>query len=85
MYMFENEIPAYLLQREKFYLIMEIVCLLWCADLQCVQTNTVWKPDTSSVNNELYAGYRDGNSDKAINEIPVGKNRVLIESFFAQV
>nr|GEZ63834.1 ABC transporter A family member 7-like isoform X1 [Tanacetum cinerariifolium] len=40
-------------------------------EIKCVQGLNVWRNSSSDINKELYSGYRKGNTEKKINEIPV--------------
>lgn len=50
------------------------------ADFTCVEAQTIWRSAPSSINNELYAGFRKGNSLHQINEFPVGRFASLVSS-----
>ncbi|XP_052624589.1 ABC transporter A family member 7 [Lactuca sativa] len=41
-------------------------------EIRCVQGQHLWRNRSSDINNELYAGYKSGNSEKKINEILAG-------------
>ena len=38
----------------------------------CVQGLPLWRNSSTAVNNELYKGYRKGNTERKINEILAG-------------
>lgn len=42
------------------------------ADVNCIQGLHLWRNSSSEINNELYKGYRKGNSEGKINEIVAG-------------
>ena len=50
------------------------------ADFTCVEAQTIWRSAPSSINDELYAGFRKGNSLHQINEFPVGSFASLLVS-----
>ncbi|KAG6529388.1 hypothetical protein ZIOFF_011586 [Zingiber officinale] len=39
-----------------------------CGELQCVQGLTLWRDNSSQINDELFRGYREGNSERKENE-----------------
>lgn len=41
-------------------------------EIRCVQGQHLWRNSSSDINNELYAGYKKGNSEEKINEILAG-------------
>ncbi|MCI01111.1 ABC transporter A family member 7-like, partial [Trifolium medium] len=41
-------------------------------ELRCAQALRLWRNSSSEVNNELYKGYRKGNTERKINEIVAG-------------
>lgn len=41
-------------------------------ELQCVQGLTLWRDNTSLINDELFRGYREGNSERKENEYIAG-------------
>ena len=41
-------------------------------EVNCVQGLHLWRNSSSVVNDELYKGYRKGNSEEKINEITAG-------------
>ncbi|KAL4559227.1 hypothetical protein LXL04_031362 [Taraxacum kok-saghyz] len=41
-------------------------------EVRCVQGQHLWRNSSSDINNELYVGYRKGNSEEKINEILAG-------------
>lgn len=50
------------------------ISTLWqFAAFECVPTTTLWLSTATTVNDELYRGFRKGNAAKQINEFPVGK------------
>lgn len=42
------------------------------ADVNCIQGLHLWRNSSSEINNDLYKGYRKGNSEGKINEIVAG-------------
>lgn len=41
-------------------------------ELQCVQGLTLWRDNSSQINDELFRGYREGNSERKENEYIAG-------------
>ncbi|XP_071717438.1 ABC transporter A family member 7-like [Rutidosis leptorrhynchoides] len=41
-------------------------------EIRCVQGQLLWRNSSSDINNELYAGFKKGNSEEKINEILAG-------------
>ncbi|KAL7608347.1 hypothetical protein Lser_V15G12750 [Lactuca serriola] len=48
-------------------------------EIRCVQAQHLWRDRSSDINNELYAGYKKGNSEKKINEILAAGDKVLLK------
>ena len=42
-------------------------------EVRCVQGLPLWRNSSSDTNNELYKGYRKGNTEEQINEIVAGR------------
>ena len=41
-------------------------------EVKCVQGLPLWRDNTSVINDELFKGYRKGNTDEKINEVVAG-------------
>lgn len=46
-------------------------------EVRCAQTLRLWRNSSSEVNNELYKGYRKGNTERKINEITAGRYIII--------
>nr|GME16512.1 ABC transporter A family member 7-like [Ipomoea batatas] len=55
-----------------FSIPLRIVSRLLQQEISCVQGLHLWRNSSSQINDELYKGYRKGNSEKKINEITAG-------------
>ncbi|GJX54925.1 peptidase S41 family protein [Tanacetum coccineum] len=53
-------------------MVMTNVPDLTLPQIRCVQGQNLWRNSESNINNELYAGYKKGNTEEKINEILAG-------------
>lgn len=44
------------------------------SDVNCLETLLLWRDNYTSINRELYGGYRSGNRNNIINEISAGES-----------
>ncbi|XP_062116464.1 ABC transporter A family member 7-like [Humulus lupulus] len=71
---FYSNLPIYNLQRQctqnsTFYADVQITSFGRKQEIRCVQGLPLWRNTSSEINDELYKGYRKGNSERKINEI----------------
>ncbi|KAF4403201.1 hypothetical protein G4B88_027972 [Cannabis sativa] len=71
---FYSGLPIYNLQRQctpnsTFYADVQITSFGKEQEIKCVQGLQLWRNTSSEINDELYKGYRKGNSERKINEI----------------
>ncbi|XP_024973039.1 ABC transporter A family member 7-like isoform X1 [Cynara cardunculus var. scolymus] len=71
---FFSSLPLYYVQSQcgansTFSIPIPVAFLEVEKEIRCVQALHLWRNSSSDVNNELYAGYRKGNSEDKINEI----------------
>ncbi|KAI3685132.1 hypothetical protein L6452_34366 [Arctium lappa] len=71
---FFSSLPLYYVQSQcgansTFSISVPVAFLEVEKEIRCVQGLHLWRNSSSDVNNELYAGYRKGNSEEKINEI----------------
>ncbi|KAL7098745.1 hypothetical protein ACP275_09G037100 [Erythranthe tilingii] len=57
------------LSNSRFSLTMQLGSATLQKDVRCVQVLQLWRNSSSEINDELYKGYRKGNSERKINEI----------------
>ncbi|KAK2441657.1 Phospholipid-transporting ATPase abca7 [Trifolium repens] len=74
---FFSDLPIYYLQRQcgknsTFSIPIQISTTSRQQELRCAQALRLWRNSSSEVNNELYKGYRKGNTERKINEIVAG-------------
>ncbi|PNX74986.1 ABC transporter A family member 7-like protein, partial [Trifolium pratense] len=71
---FFSDLPIYYLQSQcgknsTFSIPIQISTTSRQQELRCAQVLRLWRNSSSEVNNELYKGYRKGNTERKINEI----------------
>ncbi|KAL3716507.1 hypothetical protein ACJRO7_008153 [Eucalyptus globulus] len=74
---FFSDQPVYVVQRQctgnsSFPVAIQEYSKTFQLDLSCAQGLFVWRNSSSAVNDELYKGYRTGNTERQINEIVAG-------------
>ncbi|XLU57881.1 hypothetical protein S245_052529 [Arachis hypogaea] len=74
---FFSGLPVYYLQKQctensTFSFPLQIESYSIQQEVTCAQVLPLWRNSPSEVNNELYKGYRKGNSERQINEIAAG-------------
>ncbi|XP_058788356.1 ABC transporter A family member 7-like [Vicia villosa] len=74
---FFSDLPIYYLQSQcnknsSFSIPIQISTTSIQQELRCAQALRLWRNSSSEVNNELYKGYRKGNTERQINEIAAG-------------
>ncbi|PON57305.1 ABC transporter A, ABCA [Parasponia andersonii] len=71
---FYSDLPIYNVQSQctqnsTFSADVPILSFVRKQEIRCVQGLHLWRNSSSEINNELYKGYRKGNSERKINEI----------------
>ncbi|XP_010242394.1 PREDICTED: ABC transporter A family member 7-like [Nelumbo nucifera] len=71
---FSSNVPVYIIQPQcapnfSFSVPIEIASVTMQQEVRCVQGLHLWRNSSSEVNDELFKGYRQGNSERKINEI----------------
>nr|GMC74269.1 ABC transporter A family member 7-like [Ipomoea batatas] len=71
---FSSNLPVYIVRPQcapnsTFSIPLKIGSRLLQQEISCVQGLNLWRNSSSQINDELYKGYRKGNSEKKINEI----------------
>ncbi|KAL7618451.1 hypothetical protein Lser_V15G00410 [Lactuca serriola] len=74
---FFSGLPVYYLQSQcransTFSISVPLASTTVEKEIGCIQCRHLWRNSSSDINNELYAGYKKGNSVKKINEILAG-------------
>ncbi|XP_038895719.1 ABC transporter A family member 7-like isoform X4 [Benincasa hispida] len=74
---FFSDLPLYYMQRQcvagsTLSIPVSIFSLTKMQDIACVQGLQLWRNSSSEVNDEIYRGYQNGNSEGKINEILSG-------------
>lgn len=74
---FFSSLPLYHVQSQcransTFSISIPLASTIMEKDIRCVQGQHLWRNSSTDINNELYAGYRKGNSEEKINEILAG-------------
>nr|XP_043637169.1 ABC transporter A family member 7-like isoform X2 [Erigeron canadensis] len=74
---FSSSSPIYSIQshcgaNSTFSIPFSIASIQLQKEIRCVQGEHLWRNSSSEINNELYVGYRKGNSKDKINEILAG-------------
>ncbi|PWA77372.1 ABC2-like protein [Artemisia annua] len=74
---FFSSLPIYYAQSQcgsnsTFSISVPVASMVLDKEIRCVRGQNLWRNSESDINNELYAGYKKGNSEEKINEILAG-------------
>ncbi|GJZ90411.1 ABC transporter A family member 7-like protein [Tanacetum coccineum] len=74
---FFSSLPIYYVQSQcgsnsTFSISVPVASMVLDKEIRCVQGQNLWRNSESDINNELYAGYKKGNTEEKINEILAG-------------